>query len=177
MVSKKRKRVDYQIFVRRAAGVGSNPTLVLTLSCLFTFAWPAKSQDAAGNDLSRPQPIIIDRICRTFTVDGRQISYDSCKHLLLTFHSSAMELNKVLRMDARLNSGYPIAAILSLPAIGFITADQVTHNNTPWVHTTAISLDILVLADIAYVLISDKNRRKHLRAAIGFYNAAIKRAG
>lgn len=150
---------------------------VLILNCLFTFACPAKAQDALGNNLSRPHPIIIDRYCRTFTVDGQQISYDSCKHLLMTFHSSAMELNKVLRLDARLNSSYPIAVIFGLPAIGFITADQVTHNNTPWVHTTAISLDILFLADIAYLLISNKHKRKHLRVAIGLYNAEIKSAG
>jgi hypothetical protein len=155
----------------------SKRNLVLTLSCLFTFACPAKAQNALGNDLSRAQPITIDRNCRKFTVDGRQISYDSCKHLLLTFHSSAMELNKVLRLDARLNSGYTIAAVSGLPAIGFIAADQVTHSNTPWVHATAISLDILFLADMTYLLISGKHRRKHLRGAIGLYNAEIKKAG
>jgi hypothetical protein len=67
-----------------------------------------------------------------------------------------MELNKVLRLDARLNSGYPMSVAFGLPALGFIIADQVTHSNTPWVHATAISLDILFLADVAYVLISGK---------------------
>jgi hypothetical protein len=152
-------------------------TLVLTLGFFIVLAYPTKAQDSGATYLPRPHPIIIDKDCKSFTVDGRQISYDSCKHLLMNFRSSATELKKVLRLDNRLEGGWPIAALLGLPTMGFLAADKITDSNTPWVTITAVSLDVLFLGDIAYLSISRKHKIKHLRMAIGLYNTEIDRKG
>lgn len=149
-------------------------TLFLTLGLLITFACSTYAQDSAVA-LSCRSPIMADRICRSFTVDGLPISYDSCKRLLVTFHSSATELVKALRLENRVRVAFPIAVVLVLPTFGFTTADEATNGNTPWVDATANILSVLMVGDAVYIWVNQKNKRKHLRRAIDLYNAEIKR--
>jgi hypothetical protein len=150
-------------------------TLLLAVCCLGIFAHPAKGQDSALAALSHPSPIVVDGACRSFAVGGQSISYDSCKKLLLAFPSSAKELIKVIRMENRIQIATPVAGVLAVPTFAFTTADELTSFNTHWVDATTGILCVAFVGDMAVLLGSEAAKRKHLRRAIGLYNAEIKK--
>jgi len=149
------------------------PTFVLTFSCIIVFTFSVRAQDSSRADLRRFYPIMLDSSGKGCAIDGKQISYDSCKQLLLTFHSSAMELKKTLRWNARQRRAAVVIQVLYFPTAGFLVADLI--KSPEWLSVSAISLTTTFFAAVAAELISDKARRKHLKKSIDFYNSEIKR--
>lgn len=148
-------------------------TFILTLSCIIAHTFSVKAQDSLRANLRRFYPIMIDSSGKGCTIDGNQISYDSCKQLLLTFHSSAVELKKALRWEARQQRAAVVMKVLFFPTAGFLLADLI--KSPEWLSITSFSLTVTFFAAVADQLISDKPRKRHLKMAINLYNDEIKK--
>jgi hypothetical protein len=151
------------------------PTFVLTLSFITLHTLSATAQDSSRPDLRRFYPIMLDISGKGCAIDGKQISYDSCKQLLLTFHSSAMELRKALRWDARQRRAAVVMKVLFFPTAGFVLADLI--KSPEWLSIPAACLTVTFFAAFADQSISIKARRRHIKRSIDLYNAEMKKGG
>jgi hypothetical protein len=95
--------------------------------------------------------------------------------MLQTFHSSAMELNKALRWEARQKRSLVVMNVLFFPTAGFLVADLI--KSPQWLSVTVFSLTFTLFAAVADQLISDKARRRHFKRSIDLYNSEIKKGG
>ena len=144
----------------------------LITTFLLVFSFIANGQDITIKN--KPQDLRIKYDGKFFfTMDGKTISYDSCKQRLILFEKSKLELNKVLIFEEKNGTLFTIFEAFVLPAAGFGLADQLTGQKIPWVTATLIGLFIPCAAIFIYIEINTHHQRKHLKRAIELYNEQI----
>ena len=143
---------------------------ILFLSFNFYFLFSVNAQDTLNPFQDSTIKIINKRI---LTINGNQISYDSCKSILLSNQYSNPEMIEANKYQLRLNKILPIFEIIILPAAGFGFANQATNYQKPWINTTFVSLAIPGIGLTLYTIRNNKLKYRHFKKAVELYNATI----
>ena len=129
-----------------------------------------KAQDTL-NKLQDSSIIVIRQSKISF--NGQDISYDSCKNILLSNQESRNEMLKSINCKSKAHRIVKTLSIFACPFVILGFTNQVTNFTNPWVRDIFIFLTVPTLTLEIYYLSNIRKSRKHYLKAVQIYNKTI----